>query len=262
MANAPQVARVGMRQQARVYVKGLLSSSKHDARFVIYCRGRDGSTLLVDLLNQLPEVHCDGEILHARVLAPRLYVRCCQSIAEGKAYGFKLLSHHLTHIQRLSDPSPFLRHLDSSGYKIIHLRRWNLLRQVLSALYVRHRGGYAGGYQHHRSADGAPGVTQMTVNVEELNYWLRESERRARNEDATLSGLRSLDLVYERDLQRAEDHQSTVERAADYLGVRPVPVKPGLARLTTDDLAEFVSNHEEVVRFVEQTDYRRFLSAS
>src|SRR5438067_1180502 len=131
MAKGRQFLKADMGEQARTYVKGVLGSSKHDPRFVVYCRGRDGSTLLVDLLNQLPEVHCDGEILHARVLAPQLYVRCCQSIAPGKAYGFKLLSHHLTHVQRVSDPAAFMRHLASSGYKIIHLRRLNLLRQVL-----------------------------------------------------------------------------------------------------------------------------------
>jgi LPS sulfotransferase NodH len=262
MANGRRPLRADMGEQVRVYVKGLLSPRQHDPRFVVYCRGRDGSTLLVDLLNQLPEVQCDGEILHARVLAPRLYVRCCQAIAPGEAYGFKLLSHHLTHIQRVSDPAAFLRHLDSSGYRIIHLRRRNLLRQVLSSLYVRHRGGYAGGYQHHRSADGTPEVTRMSVNLEELDYWLRESERRARNEAASLSELPSLDLVYERDLLRPDDQQRTVDRVAEYLGMRSAPVKPGLARLTTDDLADFVSNHDELVRFVEQTDYRRFLSAS
>lgn len=249
-------------QEARIYVRGLLSASKHNPRFVIYCRGRDGSTLLVDLLNQLPGVYCDGEILHVPVRAPWLYVRGCQSVAPGNAYGFKLLSHHLTHIQRVSNPAAFMRHLDSVGYRIIHLRRQNLLRQILSNFYVRHRGGYAGGHQHHRSADGVPEVTRMSVNIAELDYWLRENERRAHDEDATLSGLRALDLTYEHDLQRAEDHQGTVDRVAEYLGVHPVRVEAGLARLTTDDLAEFISNHDEVVRFLEQTDYRRFLSAS
>lgn len=262
MANGRRLLKAAMGQQARIYVKGLLSSSKHDPRFVVYCRGRDGSTLLVDLLNQLPEVHCDGEILHLPVMAPRLYVRGCQSLAPGEAYGFKLLSYHLTHVQRVSNPAAFLRHLDSSGYKIIYLRRRNLLRQVLSGLYVRHRGGYAGGHQHHRSTDGPPEMTRMSVNVEELDYYLREFERVARNEEATMSGLRCLDLVYEHDLLLADDQQGTVDRVAEYLGVRPTRVKAGLARLTTDDLAEFISNHDEVVRFVEQTDYRRFLSAS
>jgi LPS sulfotransferase NodH len=249
-------------RQAQIYLRGLLSSHKHDSRFVIYCRGRDGSTLLVDLLNQLPEVHCDDEILFAPVRAPRLYVRGCESIAPGKSYGFKLLFHHLTDIQRVSSPAEFLRHLDRSGYKIIHLRREDLPRQVLSNLYVHHRGGYASGSHHHRSSDGRPEVTRMSVNIEELESWLRETERIARDHEASLSGLSSLDLVYERDLQRAEDHQGAIDRVADYLDVRPVRVKAGLVRLTTDDLAEFVSNYDEVVRFIEQTEYRRFLSAS
>ncbi len=115
-----------------------------------------------------------------------------------------------------------------------------MLRQVLSALYVQHRGGYGGGHHHHRSANGTPEVTQMTVDVEELDYWLRENERVARNVEATVSRLPTLDLVYERDLQRANHHQGTIDRVAKYLGVRPAPIKAGVARLTTDDLAEFV----------------------
>lgn len=246
-------------QQARIYLRGLASSSAHDSRFVIYCRGRDGSTLLVDLLNQLPQVYCDGEILHLRVAAPRLYVRGCQSIAPGTTYGFKLLSHHLTHVQAVSSPGAFLRHLDGAGYKIIHLTRRNQLRQVLSNFYVAHRGGYAGGHHHHRSADGPLELARMTVDVDELGYWLRENERRAEIEAASLSGLHRLELVYEDDLQQVEDQQRTADRAAEFLGVRPAAVRAGLTRLTTDDLAQFVSNHEELVRFVEQTPYRRFL---
>jgi LPS sulfotransferase NodH len=262
MARLSELVSSDLRGKSRVYVNGLLRVRKHDRRFVIYCRGRDGSTLLVDLLNQLPDVHCDEEILVERVIAPRLYIQGCQSIAPGNgAYGFKLLVHHLTHVQKISNPAEFMRRLDSAGYRIIHLTRCNLLRQVLSNFYVRHRGGYEGGHHHHRSSEGTPEVTRMNVNLEELDYWLRENERRARYEEATLSGLSSFDLVYERDLQRAEDHQATVDRVAEYLGVRPVSVKSRLSRLTTDDLSRFVSNHDEVVRFLEQTEYRRFLSA-
>lgn len=260
MAGVRPLLKYRLGQEGRIYLKGLLTLSKHDPRFVIYCRGRDGSTLLVDLVNQLPEVHCDGEILHAPVAAPRLYVRGRQSIAPGKAYGFKLLSHHLTHVQRVSSPARFLRNLDTAGYKIIHLRRQNMLRQILSNFYVRHRGGYAGGYHQQHLAEGRPEVTRMNVNVDELHYWLRENERRAKNEEASMFGISSLELAYESDLLLPEVHQATVDRVAEYLGLRPVPVKAGLARLTVDDVESFVSNYDEVVRYLEQTDYRRFLS--
>jgi nitrate/nitrite-specific signal transduction histidine kinase len=133
---------------------------------------------------------------------------------------------------------------------------------VLSNFYVRHRGGYERGSHHQYLADGTPEVTPMRVDLAELDYWLRENDRRARYEEATLSGLRSLKLVYERDLERAEKHQDIVDQVAEYLGVGTAPVEPGLARLTTDDLADFVSNHDELVRFLEQTDYRRFLLPS
>jgi LPS sulfotransferase NodH len=175
-------------------------------------------------------------------------------MAPGQAYGFKLLGYQLTRVQRISDGGAFLRHLDQAGYQIIHLRRWNQLRQILSNFYARHRGGY-----HHQVADGAPVSTRMTVDLDELAYWLPENERRVGEEEAALSGLRVLDVVYERDLQNPDDHQKTVDRISEYLGIPAAPVKAGIARLTSDDLAAFISNHEEVVRFIEGTEYRRYL---
>jgi LPS sulfotransferase NodH len=244
-----------LRRQARIYAVGLMRSKKHNPRFVVFGRGRSGSTLLVDLLGQLPGVHCDGEILRDRVLAPRLFVRCRESLAPGQAYGFKLLTYQLPKVQGISDGGAFLRYLDSLGYQIVYLKRRNLLRHALSNLYARHQERF-----HHRVATGTPEATRMTVDVEELQNWLRNSEQWARYEDAALSGLGFLDVVYERDLQTPDEHQRTVNRVAQYLGIPAVPVRTGLARMTSDDLAEFVSNPDEVVRFVQSTEYREFLS--
>ena len=187
------------------------------------------------------------------MLAPRLLVKGFQSDAAGGAYGFKLLSHHLTQVQHVSSPAAFLQHLDRAGYRVIHLVRRSQLRQILSNFYVSHRGGYAGGHQHHRSADGAPTVTQMTVDVDELAYWLLENERRAQSEQASLGSLPRLGLYYEDALQRSEDHQGTVDLVSDYIGVHSAPVRAGLSRcrpLTTWRTSS--PNHDEVIRFLQR----------
>jgi LPS sulfotransferase NodH len=232
-----------------------MASGRHEARFVIFSAGRSGSTLLVGLLDQLPDVHCDDEILHDRVLAPRLFIRGRQARAGGRAYGFKLLTYQVRKVQRIADAGDFLRYLDRRGYRIIYLRRENLLRHALSNLHARHRGSF-----HHDRADGTPEMAPMTVDLGQLLHWLRGRQRSARYEERALSGLDFLDVVYERDLQPAESHQATADRVAEFVGVPSAPVRATLTRLTTDDVTDFVTNHEEVARFVAGTEFRRYLS--
>lgn len=98
-----------------------------EKKFVIFGRGRSGSTLLVELLDSHPQIHCDNEILHDRVLFPRLYIDSCASRYQSQVYGFKFLSYQIKDVQRISQPKKFLLQLYQSGYKIIYLRRENLL---------------------------------------------------------------------------------------------------------------------------------------
>jgi LPS sulfotransferase NodH len=257
----------GIRYQAQFHVKSP-SVREHRPRFLIFSRGRSGSSLLVDLLNQLPEVHCDGELLHYRVIFPRLFIRCCQFLAPTRAYGFKLLTYQLPGVRRgtvlvISPPKPvktlsdlglFFQRLNKAGYQIIYLKRSNLFRQVLSPMYAGQRGQW-----HRRTADATGETEPVTLDVKELYYRLIEAERLALYEEAALAELDFLELVYERDLQRPDAHQSTVNRVAQYLGVSSAPVEAGFARIIGDDLTTHISNYDEVVQFISGTPYRRYL---
>src|SRR4030095_16137361 len=67
-------------------------------KFVIYTRGRTGSTVLTDLINSHPDIFCDAEIFNfiycnTKVLFPRAYIKSCSkraSIYKKKVYGFKV----------------------------------------------------------------------------------------------------------------------------------------------------------------------------
>jgi LPS sulfotransferase NodH len=258
----------GIRYQAR-YRGGSAGSPAHRPRFLIFSRGRSGSSLLVDLLNQLPEVHCDGELLHYRVPFPHLFVRGCQFLAPSQAYGFKLLTYQLPGIRRgavrvvsppkpvktLSDVGPYFQRLNKAGYQVIYLKRSNLLRQVISPMYAGQMGQW-----HRRAADGNALAAPVKLDVNEIYYRLIEAERLALYEESALSGLNVLELIYERDLQGPDAHQRTVDRVARYLGVSSAPVEAGFARIIGDDLAAHISNYDEVMHFIAKTPYGRFLS--
>ena len=59
----------GVLMEAKVWLK---SKTRNDRPipFVIYARPRSGTTLLVNLLNQVQNLRCDGELLHDLVLRP------------------------------------------------------------------------------------------------------------------------------------------------------------------------------------------------
>ena len=107
-------------------------------KFVIFGQGKSGSTLLTTLFNSHPEIHCDQEILFNPVKFPKLFVRARCRAAVKPVYGFKVKIYQLNGMtwtsprQSISDPSTFLRYFQQRGWKIIYLRRENLLRTEIS----------------------------------------------------------------------------------------------------------------------------------
>lgn len=204
--------------------------------FVIFGSGRSGSTLLVDLLQQLPDLHCEGEILRSRKPFPLVYIRG-RAAGFDKLYGFKLLQYHLQDIQRV-DEGNFLQGLHRAGFRIVHLHRANVARIALSHLYAKHLGSY-----HLR---GEVGRARMQVDLDVLARDMKSYGRRLAAVQEALGDLPRLQIVYERDLVDPVRHQATVDRIADFLGVRTVPVVTDLMRSTSKDLADFIENHQEV----------------
>lgn len=247
----------GLVAEARTYARFLISG-RHmpGTKFLIFGAGRSGSSLLVDLLDSHPGIRCEGEIMHHRVLLPGLYINCRAATARQDAYGFKLLSYQLRHVQNMRHPRRFLQRLHESGWKIIYLLRRNILRRALSNLYARHRRKF-----HERGKQGPVAAVRMQVDLSELLGWMEGMERLNQFEERVLRELPRLNVIYEDDLQNGHHHQATVDTIFEYLGLPSAAVNSDLFRATPRHLSDFVTNHEEVERFVGNTRYRRHLEA-
>jgi len=127
--------------ELRAHIRVRLSPPKHGrptTRFVIFAQPRTGSTLLASLLKAHPRIRCDGEILGKRRLLPGPFVTARSILAEEDVYGFKVMIFQLWN-QRIYDVGAFMRHLYGDGWKILHMRRRNVLRQAISVAVARHR---------------------------------------------------------------------------------------------------------------------------
>ncbi len=226
-------------------------SFEPSTRFLIFGRGRSGSTLLVSLLNSCPGLYCDKEILNRKVLSPRRFVDCRSGLFQKDIYGFKLLSYQLRSVQAVS-PLDFLTGLNDTGYKTIFLIRENALRQCLSKMYAAHRS------QWHQK-EKQKKVEKMTVDLIQLKNNLEESKRLENFEYSLMDRLPHLTISYEQDLLIQEQHENTIQKISQYLGIPDFTPRTDLKKITTEDFSDFITNSEEMIGFLEKNGYRKYL---
>jgi hypothetical protein len=212
--------------EARVHLKALLGRN-HPDKFLMLGRPRSGTTLLYRLLRQVPGLHCDGEVLHHAVLAPRLFLNRLASIKQARAWGAKLITYQMFEVQRIPDHAAFLEGLVADGFHLIHIRRGTYAQclslstaQAVQQYHIRADAGGADTPARQITLDPTLFLRQITWNRAMLDY-----------ETALLAPLPHLVVDYEADLARPDCHQPTVDRICATLGLPPGPVRADLERV-------------------------------
>ena len=243
-------------ESAYAYLALCHTSKITGPKFLILLQGRSGSQLLGDLLNCHPDIHCDTEKIGwkqwSTLFDLKSYLKWRRKKRTEPIYGFRFKLRHVTEVQDVN-VAHFLRHLHRRGWKIIYCKRENRLRQEISSLIGNQRNKWS-----DTSAEPLVGQ-KFEIECQQLLSSIEARERYAAQEEEVLAGLPHLTIVYEKDLLNAKQHQATLDRVFDYLGVPSVPVKTTLVRTSGNNLGDIVSNYEEIVRFISQTKYAKFI---
>ena len=139
-----------------------LDSSCFQNNFLIYAQPRTGSTLLVDLLNSSPYIRCEREIFVLRTIWTEAFINAKRSLYPDKAYGCKIMGYQLERQLTSLGMQPFLWKMHQRGWKIIHLKRRNVLRQALSQVLVQQGG------QLHRLATDSSRAVPLRIDLNKL----------------------------------------------------------------------------------------------
>ncbi|MBW4576551.1 MAG: sulfotransferase [Aphanothece sp. CMT-3BRIN-NPC111] len=224
-------------------------------KFVIITQGRTGSTLLCDLINSHPDIHCDGEIFQvfaSEILDVKLYAKVIYIINNNhRAYGFKVLPYQL--IQEGINPRLFLCYIHKNNWNIIYLKRHNLFRHTVSLMIAQKRNTW------QDTSNNPLNNYRYYLDTSQIIALMKDKEIKLEEEKKYLNELPYLSLTYEDDLLKAEQHQNTANKVFNYLEFSSVPVKTEFCRTTSDRLSDFIENYEEVVKAVSQTKYAHFL---
>lgn len=232
--------------EAKVWAKSLVQNDA-PTPFLIYGRPRSGTTLLVRLLDQLPQVRSEGELLHYFLFSPIGFLRRLPKRAgpDVRAYGMKLISYHLMEIQRIRRPLAFFDRIGNHGYKVIHLTR-NTWDQTLSLMKAQESGTYF--------SNSAGEVEMLRLDPERFLKLLKWNEDMLEYENAVMTHVEHFPVSYDLDLKESTQHQKTIDALSAHLGISSTPVKATMKRTGGDRGLQKVENLDEVMEHVRQTE--------
>ncbi len=227
-------------------VKGVLTVARAmgkranpKAKFLIFGRARSGTTLLCRLLDTVPDIHCDLEVLHYRVPFPLTYLRQAMPRTAGAPiYGCKLLSYQLVEVQKIKTPESFFARLAQDGFRFIHSTR-ETLTQCMSLsiaqatrVYLAERGGVR--------------KDATTLDPDLFVRQVRWNEALLRLETRLLAPYDPIRVHYETDLLDPAQHQATIDRVCKFLGTESHAVAAPMQKVLKKGFDDMVENADAV----------------
>ena len=229
---------------------------KKKTKFIIFGQSRSGSTLLLELLNSHPDIHCEGELFNkfklyikSRFLLkifrrfPQIYANYRQKKSHATVYGFKLFFFQVYF------PEKFLRKLYRKGWKFIHVRRENIFNQSFSNIIAIETN-----YWHRYEGEEATHST-LKIPPERLLKVLKNRMRWKKKELSMMSVFDRHTVIYESDLLNEEKWQDTLIKVFKYLGVSPVAVETKLKTTDSRSLSDRVENYNELMVTLKNSEY-------
>lgn len=235
-------------------------------KFVLVAHGRSGSTLFFDLISQHPDYDKaqrpeNAEVLARKSFFPYLYLEYLSFRSSAKLFGVHIkVFDHLEKINNIYSPIDqvvFFNRLVKKGWKIIYIKRENILKIALSILVAAKRRKWS-----VKSTEELANHSLLSIDTSQLLRCMQITQLRQMRELNAISHVEFLPLMYEINLSKSESHQQTMNRVFEYLDIsRNVKVEASLKKTSPSSYSSIISNFEEVVNFVESIpQYKVFLN--
>jgi hypothetical protein len=237
-----------------------LEKTMHNC-FVLLFVGRTGSSYIIDVFNQHPQVKFEGEVLETFKGKTDMSIRQTEWIkvlfgsenaSQYKAVGFK------TKYYDIPCKDAFCRSLQDFRPTILFSDRRNVLKQALSRLRIekfaeikRQEMGEEEWRRFSRSNDiwnlfeKIVGIGKIKVDLTELNSWVLFYEQETTRLKNFLKGL-DLDVVHYDYEDIINDPQVFFEKMFRLLGVESIAYETRIFKHTPDNLSEAIENFEEL----------------
>ncbi len=227
--------------------------------FVIFGQGRSGSNLLRTLLNSHPMIQCDNELFNPGRLAqkskfdrfvirtfPINYIHNMQKRADAEIYGFKLFPFHH------KNAGGIVKKLYLQGWKIIHIERRNILKQIFSGIIGSITQKFI-----RRDENSSPDQIYQ-IAFEEVIYEYNRRKTLLTTEFEVLSGIGNYcSVIYEDELRDPKKWNETIGRVFHFIGIEPVVVKSSILITDPRPDSERIENFDEIIHSLNEAGYSK-----
>jgi LPS sulfotransferase NodH len=222
-------------------------------KFIIITRSRTGSNLLISLLDSHPNVEANEELFN------RIHGRSCKSIWNEvfckkpkriKQVGFKIFYYHPLDS---SDRSVWDYIKNDKSIYIIHLKRHNLLRTLISKKIAEKTNNWSQTSSHNRSNTPPKLIMfdkdEFFEDFETTKKWETET-------DIEFSNHKILSVVYE-DL--ISDIKGSMNNMQNYLDLETFELTTKLKRQNPEKLKDLVQNYDIMIREISKSKWSYLL---
>jgi len=213
-------------------------------RFIIYGMGRSGSTLLTSLINSHSLVFCDSEVISHnavhRLIFSKLYLHAISKKikSNNEVYGCGIMTYQLQH-QKVKNQKAFLEKLVKNGWKIIHIRRNDIIKVAVSIIIAQQDSIWEvkkGGFNR---------TSKAYIPVADFNRYLKTLYASYKIEDQALKNIQHIKVNYENDLENG-NWQPIMDKVFAYLDLNSLKVGTVLKKKSKGLIFE-VKNYDELV---------------
>jgi LPS sulfotransferase NodH len=251
-------------------------SSYRDNIYMITCPARTGSTMLVNLLRSHPDICSHGEIFSPDKIVgiTGTYLSKCRAEPEFinrlsaerdrdpikflykialDLQGKKAVCFKLKHSELILPEYKALRDeiVNDRDFRIIHLRRENLLRRYLSHYIVN----YVTRVTLAVHGQVIPELPRVELNPHECQKDFETVRGRELEFAELFAQHRSFSISYE---EMVAGDAKKIRALLDFMGVSPRELTTTTRRLGCDDLRQVIANFEELRTYFAGSPYSKF----
>lgn len=221
-------------------------------KFVVITRARTGSNFLVSSLNSHPNILANRELF--RVLNGKSCAQVWEKTFSNKpkninVVGFKIFYYHPLDSE---DRSVWDRLAADKKIKLIHLKRENLLRTVLSGKIALKTNVW---YKKTFGTKVKLADKKLSLNPDECIQEFKKIKEWESNIDNIFSEHSKLEISYEKMVTDPD----TLSEVLDFLGVEQKPLKTSHKKQNKEPLSQLIENYDEFSNKLSKTEWHYLL---
>ena len=244
---------------AKYFIARIFGSENY-APFLVISRSRTGSTLLMTSLNSHSNIICRGERLNFLRRNEKSRKRNPVAVIKNiygkqptyiKAAGFKLFYSHPNDGSESEREAIWAQLAAIDNLKIVHLRRENVLRALIS----KEIAAQSGEYFSTKKSNGPKSPKRIEFKPEKLHEELDNNELREKTCLSRFNHCEKLDITYEKLVSNpSETHQALCA----FLNVDQVSLSSDLKKQNPEPINEILTNYAELEEYFSNTAYSKF----